>query len=216
MTIEGKMIGYARVSRDDQNLDLQIDALLNAGIEKKNIFKEHVSALKKKRPQFELALKRCRKGDVLVVWKLDRFGRNMKQIVDTVADLNDRGVKIKSLTEHIDSQTPTGKFTYHIMAASAQLERDMIAERTKAGLAVAKKNGTWRSRPTKFSEEQWEELRVILINPDNADVNNSAIAAAVKGIKPNMVATYRKDLEKGMTYKERFPTGNVKIAKVKA
>lgn len=212
MSKEGKYIGYARVSRDDQNLDLQFKALREFGIEDKNIFSEHISTRRDRRPQFELALKRCRAGDTLVVWKLDRFGRDMEQIIKNVSAMAARGVKIKSLTEHLDNSTPIGNFTYHIMAAQAQLERDMTSERTKAGIDVAKDRGTWRSRPTSFSEDQWEHVGRLVRDPANKFVNNAAIAKEA-GVKTYMVATYRKELEAGTTYRERFPTGDKQIAK---
>ena len=149
-------IGYARVSRDDQNLDLQIDAMRIRGVDEKQIFKEKVSGVSTKRPQLDLCLKRLRRGDTLVVWKLDRLGRSTIQLCEFIKDFDKRGIAFVSLTEGIDTKTAMGTLFFHIMAGIAQFERDLISERTMAGLAAAKKRGTWRSRPVTFDKENYD------------------------------------------------------------
>lgn len=149
-------IGYARVSREDQNLDMQLQAIIKRGVDKKQIFQEKVSGVSKKRPQFDLCLKRLRRGDTLVVWKLDRLGRSLKQLYELSADLDRRGIMLVSLTEGIDTTTAMGVLFFHIMASIAQFERDLISERTKAGIAAAKERKSWRSRPVHFDKENYE------------------------------------------------------------
>ena len=151
-------IGYARTSRDDQNLDLQLNALRKDGIGDDFIHQEQVSALAKKRPQFDLALKRCREGDTLVVWKLDRLGRSVLQLIETVNDLKARGVNFRSITEGFDTTTPMGTLIFHIMAALAQMERDTTAERTSAGIQAAKERDTYTTRKLTFSKRQWIKM----------------------------------------------------------
>src|SRR5918912_1558549 len=133
------LIGYARVSTDDQNLDLQRDALQNAGCEL--IFDDMVSGTKAKRPGLEQALSHLRAGDTLVVWRLDRLGRSLKHLIDTVTDLQERGIGFKSLTESIDTTTSGGKLVFHIFGALAELRRGVIRERTQAGLQAARTRG---------------------------------------------------------------------------
>lgn len=132
-------IGYARVSTTEQILDLQLDALKKA--ECKQIFTDTISGAKADRPGLTDALSHLREGDVLVVWRLDRLGRTLKHLIETVNELNDRGIGFKSLTENIDTTTPTGKLVFHFFGALAEFERDLIRERTNAGLAAARARG---------------------------------------------------------------------------
>ena len=127
------LIGYARVSTTDQNLDLQIDALTKVGCEK--IFDDKISGTRADRPGLARAMELLRKDDTLVVWKLDRLGRSVKNLVDLVADLQKQGIHFKSLTDSIDTGTPSGRFFFHVMASLAEMERELTAERTRAGLA---------------------------------------------------------------------------------
>ncbi len=131
------LIGYARVSTDDQKLGLQRDALHAAGCEK--TFEEKTSAARGPLPAREELLAYARKGDVVVVWKLDRLGRSLRDLVTIVNTLKERGVELRSLRESIDTTTPAGKLTFHLFAALSEFERDMIRERTKAGLAAARR-----------------------------------------------------------------------------
>lgn len=132
-------IGYARVSTQDQNLDLQIDALTKAGCEK--IYKEKASGSKAERPELQDMLKHLRRGDNLVIWKLDRLGRNLKHLIELVAELDKMGVGLISLQEKIDTTTANGKLIFHIFCSLAEFEREVIRERTNAGLAAARSRG---------------------------------------------------------------------------
>ncbi len=139
------LIGYARVSTHEQNLDLQIDALKAAGCQK--IFTDKISTLKAERKGLDEALSFLRPSDVLVVWKLDRLGRTLTQLIELVAVFNKKGIGFKSLKETIDTTTSTGKLVFHIFAALAEFERDIIHERTRAGLEAARARGMQGGRP---------------------------------------------------------------------
>jgi DNA invertase Pin-like site-specific DNA recombinase len=138
-------IGYARVSTSDQNLNLQKDALRAVGCER--LFTDIVSGARVERPGLSEALSECRPGDTLVVWKLDRLGRSLPHLVETVSDLAARSVGFHSLQEQIDTTTSGGKLIFHIFASLAEFERDVIRERTKAGLAAARARGRMGGRP---------------------------------------------------------------------
>lgn len=140
-TSEGRLVGYARVSTDDQDLTMQTARLLAAGVHPDNLHTDKASALAKKRPGLELALKDCVAGDTLVVWKLDRFGRSVLDLLTRIKALQDRGVAFRSLTDNIDTATPIGNLILVLLSAIAQFERDLIAERTKAGIAQRKSEG---------------------------------------------------------------------------
>lgn len=144
-------IGYARVSTPDQSLDMQIDALKKAGCER--IYSEKASGRKKDRAELERLLEFIRAGDTLVVWKLDRLGRTMSQLCDLIGELDDRKVGFESLTEQIDTSTIQGTFLFHIAAAFAQMEADLTRERTKAGLAEARKKGHVGGHPRTKAED---------------------------------------------------------------
>lgn len=138
----GKLVGYARVSTKDQELAPQVDALLLAGCDKSNIYTDKVSGAKAKRPGLDKCLASLEAGDTLLVWRLDRLGRSMAHLVETVAGLGDRGISFKSLHDGaIDTSTPSGELVFHIFSAIAQFERMLIAERTKAGLDAARARG---------------------------------------------------------------------------
>lgn len=142
------MIGYARVSTAEQDLSLQLDALKHAGVDR--VFTDVASGTKTNRPGLAEAMNFLREGDTLVVWKLDRLGRSMKGLVDLSAVLDGRGVNLRSLTDGIDTCGAAGRFFFHIMAALAVMERELILERTKAGLEVAKKAGRIGGRKPKM------------------------------------------------------------------
>lgn len=146
------LIGYARVSTDDQNLDLQRDALEKAGCER--IFTDHISGTKAKRPGLEEALSHLRAQDTLVVWRLDRLGRSLHHLIGTVNDLQERGIGFKSLTESIDTTTSGGKLVFHIFGALAEFEREIIRERTKAGLTAARSRGRKGGRPPVLTDKK--------------------------------------------------------------
>lgn len=132
-------IGYARVSTEDQTLNLQLDALHAAGCEK--ICRDVMSGAKAERPGLSQALDQLRAGDVLVVWRLDRLGRTLTNLIALLNDLQARGIGFQSLTESIDTTTPGGKLIFHVFGALAEFERDLIRERTRAGLAAARARG---------------------------------------------------------------------------
>lgn len=152
------IIGYARVSTHDQNLDLQLDALKKAGCTE--IFQEKVSGAKKERPELQKLLDYLRPGDVVVIWKLDRLGRSLKDLIELVEHIKAKGVELKSLQDNIDTSTPTGKLTFNIFASIAQFERDIIRERTKAGLAAARARGRLGGRPKGLSKEAEKKAKI--------------------------------------------------------
>ncbi|MCL2876530.1 MAG: recombinase family protein [Betaproteobacteria bacterium] len=154
------LIGYARVSTQDQNLDLQIGALRQAGCER--IFEDKVSGSRAERPGLTKAMEMLREGDAFVVWKLDRLGRSVKQLVDLVGTLQQQGIQFKSLTDSIDTSTPSGRFFFHVMASLAEMERELIVERTRAGLAVAHQLGRKSGRKPKMTSSKIESARKLL------------------------------------------------------
>ena len=143
-------IGYARVSTQDQDLSLQYDALHQAQCDK--IYEDKASGATASRDGLTLALEVLRENDSLVVWKLDRLGRSLKDLVALVCDLEQRGVHFKCLTDHIDTSTTSSRFFFHIMASLAQMERDLTAERTQAGLDAARQQGRTGGRKRKMDE----------------------------------------------------------------
>jgi DNA invertase Pin-like site-specific DNA recombinase len=142
----GHLLGYARVSTTDQQPQLQIDALQHAGCYR--VFTETASGARTDRPTLAQLLDQLRPSDTLVVWKLDRLGRSLRHLVDTVTDLAERGIGFRSLQEAIDTTTPGGKLVFHVFAALAEFERDLIRERTAAGLAAARARGRHGGRPS--------------------------------------------------------------------
>jgi DNA invertase Pin-like site-specific DNA recombinase len=139
-------IGYARISTGEQTLHLQEDALQAAGCAK--LFTDTASGAKTERPGLTEALSQLRAADVLVVWRLDRLGRSLRHLIDTLTDLDQAGIGFKSLTESIDTTTPGGRLIFHIFGSLAEFERDLIRERTNAGLAAARVRGRTGGRPT--------------------------------------------------------------------
>jgi DNA invertase Pin-like site-specific DNA recombinase len=156
-------IGYARISTPDQSLDLQRDALAAAGCEK--LFEDTASGAKDERPGLDAALSFARAGDTLVVWKLDRLGRSLKHLIETVNRLHERGVGFASVQEHIDTTTPGGKLIFHVFGALAEFERELIRERTQAGLKAARIRGRKGGRPPKLTPEQLEIARKLMADP---------------------------------------------------
>lgn len=140
------LIGYARVSTQDQTLDLQTDALSRAGCEK--VFTDVTSGAKAERPGLQDAMTHLRAGDTLVVWRLDRLGRTLKHLIATVTDLSEQGIGFKSLQENMDTTTSGGKLIFHIFGALAEFEREVIRERTSAGIQAARLRGRFGGRPS--------------------------------------------------------------------
>ncbi|HCB0609431.1 TPA: recombinase family protein [Klebsiella pneumoniae] len=157
-------IGYARVSTDDQHLDLQRDALAQAGCSV--IYEEAVSGKNAARPELDQCRKALREGDTLVVWRLDRLGRSLPELVTIVADLEQRGVHFESLTEQIETGSAAGKLQFHVFAALAEFERSLIRERTQAGLAAARARGRLGGRKPKLDDRQVREIKALLRDPD--------------------------------------------------
>ena len=135
------LIGYARVSTNEQNLDLQRDALKKAGISSKNLYTDKITGTKSERPGLEAAISHLREGDTLVVWRLDRLGRSLKHLIETVTALKQQDIAFKSITENIDTSSATGQLVFHIFGALAEFERNLIIERTMAGLDAARARG---------------------------------------------------------------------------
>ena len=165
------LIGYARISKSDgsQVLDLQVDALVAAGVDKEFIYKDEISGKSDNRPGLESCLKALRPGDVLIVWKLDRLGRNLKHLVNTVHNLADRKIGFKVLTgqgAEIDTTTASGKLVFGIFAALAEFERELISERTKAGLKAARARGRKGGRSFKLTKSQ---VRLAQASMENRD-----------------------------------------------
>ena len=158
------LIGYARVSTLDQNLDLQRNALAEVGCER--IFIEQMSGAVTDRPELMAALGFARSGDTLVVWKLDRLARSIKQLIDTAENLRSQNIGLRSLTEALDTTTAQGRLVVHMVGALAEFERCLIRERTRAGLSAAKKSGRTGGRPPKLTYEDIEAAKAMLTNPD--------------------------------------------------
>ncbi len=157
---QGLPIGYARVSTDDQNLTLQLDALKKDGCTR--VFTDKVGGARLDRPGLNDALSHLRAGDTLVVWKLDRLGRSVKGLVDLVNTLESREVDFRCLTDGIDTRTPAGRFFFHIMASLAQMERELIVERTRAGLAAARMLGRIGGRKRRMTDNKIKAARRLL------------------------------------------------------
>ena len=145
-------IGYARVSTSEQNTNLQTDALTAAACEK--VYIDKISGAKADRPELKRLKDQLRKGDTLVVWRLDRLGRSLKDLIEWITELETQGVAFKSLHENIDTSTPSGKLVFHVFGALAEFERNLIKERTNAGLAAARARGRVGGRPNKLSDRK--------------------------------------------------------------
>ncbi len=185
-------IGYARVSTTDQTLALQEDALRN--VDCKPIFRDTISGAKAERPGLQKALEYVREGDTLVVWRLDRLGRSLTHLLETVQDLEARGVGFKSLTENIDTTTPSGKLVFHLFAALAQFERDLIRERTQAGLEAARARGRKGGRPGILSHLDPEQVRAAIRLYDGKE---TPIGEICRMLKVSRAAFYKRVLPEG-------------------
>lgn len=162
----GQRIGYARVSTDDQNLDLQLDALHKAGISDDRLYSDTASGKDIERKELAACLKALREGDTLVVWRLDRLGRSLPDLVRIVGELEQKGVSFESLTEKIETGSAAGKLVFHVFAALAEFERNLIRERTRAGLVAARARGRSGGRKPKLDEKQVREIKALLRDPD--------------------------------------------------
>jgi len=180
-------IGYARVSTDDQNFDLQIDALKKSGCKK--IFKDKVSGSKSNRKGLENALKYIRSGDALVIWKLDRLGRSLIDLIKIVNSLKEKNIEFVALQDSIDTSTSSGKLFFHISAAFAEYEKSIIQERTKAGLKAARSRGRKGGRPKAITDEKFN-LAKKLYDSNSDTVKNICESL---GIKRRTFYKYLKD-----------------------
>ena len=162
------LIGYARVSTGDQSLTLQLDALKEVGCER--IFQDQVSGATKERPKFEEALRFARNGDTVVVWRLDHLSRSLRDLIDTVTHLESRSIQLKSLHESIDTSSSSGKLVFHLFCALAEFERNLIKERTQAGLQAARARGRRGGRPKSLDSAK-QKLAVMLYNDKSHSVN---------------------------------------------
>ena len=177
------LIGYARVSTTDQTLDLQKDALEKAGCS--HIFTDTISGATTDRPGLEKAVAYLREGDTLVVWRLDRLGRTLKHLIETIADFNKRHIGFKSITENIDTTTSGGKLIFHIFGALAEFERDIIRERTKAGLLAARARGRKGGQPKALTPKQAAIAQALY------DDKTNAIADICKTLNISRATLYR-------------------------
>jgi DNA invertase Pin-like site-specific DNA recombinase len=153
-------IGYARISTDDQTLDLQRDALKRAKC--RQVYEERASGKSSERPQLDACLKSLREGDTLVVWRLDRLGRSLPDLVRIVSECEERKVQFESLTEKIETRSPAGRLVFHVFAALAEFERNLIRERTFAGLKAARARGRKGGRPPKLNSKDLKTIRTLL------------------------------------------------------
>jgi DNA invertase Pin-like site-specific DNA recombinase len=181
---KGVLLGYARVSTLDQNLALQRDALTEAGCTK--LFVEQVSGAVLDRPALRDVLEFARAGDTVVVWKLDRLARSMKQLIETLETLRLRNIGFRSLTEALDTTTPQGRLVFHMFGALAEFERSLIRERTSAGLAAARRAGRTGGRPAKLSDDDLDVATTLLANPD---ITVAEVAQRV-GVSPATLYRY--------------------------
>ncbi len=182
----GKMlVGYARVSTQEQNLELQINALKEVGCKK--IFMEKASGAQRDRPELKAALEymRANEDDTLVVWKLDRLARSLRQLIDTVEELEKQGIGFKSLTEAIDTTNSGGKLVFHIFGALAEFERGVIKERTMAGLKAAKDMGRTGGRPLSLKSDDLIAAKALLKN------KKITVKEAAKRLKVDPSTLYR-------------------------
>ena len=171
------LLGYARVSTDLQNPDLQTDALAAAGCERTWI--DHASGALAARPELDALLGYARLGDTLVVWRLDRLGRSVAHLVSMVADLDGRGIGFRSLTEAIDTTTASGRLMFHVFAALAEFERDLIRGRTVAGLAAARSRGRTGGRPTVMTADKRAAAEDLLRSPGSSVASVASVARAL-------------------------------------
>lgn len=183
------LIGYARVSTEDQKLDLQRDALTAAGVEPDRIYEEYISGAKTQRPQLVACLKALRAGDILVVWRLDRLGRRLRELAEITEGLERRGIGFRSLHDRFDTTTAGGRLIFHVMAAIAEFERNLISERTIAGLNAARLRGHRGGRPMKISPKRWPAVKATIeANPTETfeaiaamfDVSRSALYRTIE------------------------------------
>lgn len=188
----GQRIGYARVSTDDQNLDLQLDALHKAGIGDDRLYSDTASGKDAERKELAGCLKALREGDTLVVWRLDRLGRSLPDLVRIVGELEQKGVSFESLTEKIETGSAAGKLVFHVFAALAEFERNLIRERTRAGLVAARARGRAGGRKPKLNEAQIKEINE-MVDAQKLPIGRIAELYGVSRTTIYKVAPHRKN-----------------------
>lgn len=166
------LIGYARVSTHEQTLDLQLDALLKAGCREDKTYTDTISSAKADRPGLRQALDQLRAGDTLVVWRLDRLGRSLQELITLVGGIRAKGAEFKSLTENMDTATSGGKLVFHFFGALAEFERDIIRERTRAGLEAARARGRKGGRP-RLEADSAKRKKIEMAKALHTDPHNS-------------------------------------------
>lgn len=196
----GELIGYARVSTEDQNLDLQVDALRAHGVKDHFLFTEKASGAKAKRTELEAALRMLRPEDTLVVYRLDRLGRSLKELTTIVDSLAERQVEFVSLTEHIDTSSAGGRLIFNVFGAVAQFERDLISERTKAGLRAARARGRKGGRAPKLNAGQAKEAAQLL--EDNPTLTYARVASMFNVGRATLYRTFQRH---GIEVRDDFP-----------
>ncbi|MGA7362188.1 MAG: recombinase family protein [Candidatus Dormiibacterota bacterium] len=171
-------IGYARVSTQDQRLDVQHEALTRSGCER--TFDDTMSGRVSDRPGLQKALEQVREGDTLVVWKLDRLGRSVKQLVDLVSYFEEEDIHFVSITDSIDTRTPAGRFFFHVMASLAEMERELTVERTRAGLETARRHGRIGGRKRVMTDGKVQAAKNLLASglPPRNVASNLGISTA--------------------------------------
>ena len=185
----GSLLGYARVSTAEQSADLQTDELTGAGCYR--VWTDlATSGVLERRPQLDAVLEQLRPGDTLVVWRLDRLGRSLRHLIDTVTGLDERGVGFRSLRENIDTTTAGGRLVFHLFGALAQFEREIIRDRTVAGLASARARGRTGGRPPKLSEEQRRAARTMY---DERELTVEQIGAVLGVSRTCIYRSLRRD-----------------------
>lgn len=191
-----RLIGYARVSTDDQDLSMQIEALRKAGVMDVNLYTDKKSGKSMKRQGLEHALLDCRPGDVLVVWKLDRLSRSLEDLITLSKRLEGEGVELRSLHEQIDTTTPMGAFFFHLMAALAQFERSLIGFRTRSGMAAAKERGVQMGAPPKIGAKEIAKAVRMMQRGASAEAAGRAVGVTGQRIRQIVLSEYGKPLWK--------------------
>lgn len=177
-----RLVGYARVSTHEQNIGLQIDALTRNGVDPDNIHQEFASGVSKRRPGLERCLKDLRSGDVLVIWKLDRLGRSLIDLLKRIEWLDANDIGLRSITEHIDTKSPVGRMLIAVLGSVAQFERDLIIERTRAGMMRAKQQGKQVGAPLWMTDKRKAEIEAMI----KSGMSVQAVAKRFK-IAPNTI-----------------------------
>lgn len=184
-----RVVGYARVSTADQDPQMQIDALRDAGVMDDEMFWEYVSGAAKKRPQLDLAIKALQPGDIFIVWKLDRLARNVEQLLARIKEIEAAGARFICLTQAIDTSTPVGRLLLVLLGAVAEFERDLTAERARRGMQSKAQRGVHVGRPPKFTPERVGQIRKLL----GQGYSVAAVAKRMKLSEPGIRSRFKID-----------------------